>query len=54
MTPSNDLLEEVAGAILDGTPVDWRLIDSARPADRPGLIEQLKTLATLRHATPND
>jgi hypothetical protein len=41
-------LEDVAGAILDGTGVDWPSVDSgADPAEQP-LIEQLKTLAKLR------
>src|SRR5262245_54056113 len=50
MTRPNDLLEEVAGAILDGTAVDWQVIDSSTGEIDEGLIEQLKTLATLRHA----
>ena len=29
MRPSDDLLDEVADAILDGTPIDWRGIDSS-------------------------
>ena len=42
------LLEDLAGAILDGTPVDWNRVDSlAEQADRP-LVEQLKTLAAMR------
>jgi hypothetical protein len=41
------LLEDVAGAILDGTPVDWSSIESrAEQTDQP-LVEQLKTLAAL-------
>jgi serine/threonine protein kinase/tetratricopeptide (TPR) repeat protein len=42
------LLEDVAGAILDGTAVDWNGVDSrAEQFERP-VIEQLKTLAALR------
>jgi serine/threonine protein kinase len=51
MRRSDEVLEEVAGAILDGTPVDWRVIDSSTGEIDQGLIEQLKTLATLRHAS---
>jgi serine/threonine-protein kinase len=47
VTPPSDL-EGVAGAILDGAPVDWVRVDAeAAPTDRP-LIDQLKTLAALR------
>jgi serine/threonine-protein kinase len=43
-------LDDVAGAILDGTPVDWNSVDSvAEQTDQP-LVEQLKTLAALRLA----
>jgi TolB-like protein/tetratricopeptide (TPR) repeat protein/predicted Ser/Thr protein kinase len=44
-------LEEVAGAILDGTAVDWNSIDGLVETADPQLIEQLKTLATLRRMT---
>lgn len=47
MSPA-PLFEDVAGAILDGTPVDWNSIDSSvEETDQP-LVEQLKTLAALR------
>jgi TolB-like protein/Tfp pilus assembly protein PilF len=36
-------LDDIAGAILDGMPVDWSLVD-----EDDVLIEQLKTLETLR------
>ncbi len=42
------LLEEVAGAILDGTPVEWAQIESCAAQTDPALIAQLRTLATLR------
>jgi eukaryotic-like serine/threonine-protein kinase len=42
------LLEEVAGAILDGTPIDWARIESRTEQTEKALVEQLKTLATLR------
>ena len=36
-------LDDIADAILDGTPIDWSHVDI-----NPGLLEQLKTLETLR------
>ena len=41
-------LDDVADAILDGTPVDWGCLDSAGGATDPELIEQLKTLAAVK------
>ena len=46
MKPSS--LEDVAGAILDGTAVDWPSVDSGSNQTESPLIEQLKTLAKLR------
>ena len=43
-------LDEVADAILDGTPVDWDRLDSAEGATDQELIEQLKTLAAVKLA----
>lgn len=44
---SEALVAELAGAVLDGTPVDWAAAESrADEADRP-LIEQLRVMATL-------
>jgi hypothetical protein len=40
-------LDELAGAILDGTSVDWRTVQSlANETERP-LVEELHVLATL-------
>jgi len=48
VTPHDTLLDEVADAILDGTPIDWADVDSrADPAAR-ALIDELRTLALLR------
>jgi serine/threonine-protein kinase len=44
-TPS---LEDVAGAIIDGTPVDWNSVDSSVDLNDQTLVQQLKTLAALR------
>jgi hypothetical protein len=41
-------LDDVAGAILDGTAVDWPGVDSGSDQTESPLIEQLKTLAKLR------
>jgi serine/threonine-protein kinase len=40
-------LDAIADAILDGTPIDWRSVDSANLPDK-AFVEQLKTLAGLR------
>ena len=44
----DELLEQVAGAILDGTPIDWAGIESRTQDSDKALVEQLKTLAALR------
>jgi serine/threonine protein kinase/Tfp pilus assembly protein PilF len=44
---SEELLVEVAGAVLDGTPIDWAAVElRADEADRP-LIEQLRVMANV-------
>jgi len=40
-------LDGIADAILDGTPIDWRSVDTADLPDK-AFVEQLKTLAALR------
>lgn len=40
-------LDGIADAILDGTPIDWRSVDTEDLADK-AFVEQLKTLAALR------
>jgi serine/threonine-protein kinase len=40
-------LDGIADAILDGTPIDWRCVDTEDLPDK-ALVEQLKTLAALR------
>jgi eukaryotic-like serine/threonine-protein kinase len=45
---SEPLFDEVAAAILDGTAIDWTGVDSRVGREDQPLIEQLKTLATLR------
>ena len=43
-------LDGIADAILDGTPIDWRSVDSPDLPDK-AFVEQLKTLAALRSAS---
>ncbi len=47
MDANERTLDELAGAILDGTSVDWRTVQSiANETERP-LVEELHFLATL-------
>ena len=47
---NSPLVDDVAGAILDGTPVDWNGVDSGADPSEQQVIAQLKTLAALRLA----
>jgi serine/threonine-protein kinase len=49
VTPPDTLLDDVADAVLDGTPIDWSEVDSRAGADR-ALLDELKALAGLRLA----
>jgi serine/threonine protein kinase/tetratricopeptide (TPR) repeat protein len=44
---SEPSLDELAGAILDGTSVDWRTIQSTASETERSLVEELRALATL-------
>jgi eukaryotic-like serine/threonine-protein kinase len=47
MTPSERLLDELADAVLDGTPIDWTAAESAAdPVARP-LVRHLELLASV-------
>ena len=47
MDASEPALDDLAGAILDGTSVDWQRVDaSAKETERP-LLDELRVLATL-------
>ena len=47
MAVSEGLVAELAGAVLDGTPIDWAAAESsADEADR-ALLEHLRVMATL-------
>ena len=47
MASSEGLVPDLAGAVLDGTPIDWPAVESsADEANRP-LLAQLRVLATL-------
>jgi serine/threonine-protein kinase len=47
-------LDEIADAILDGTPVDWSSLDLSEAATDQALVAQLKTLETLRRGRMRD
>ena len=47
MDASEPSLDELAGAILDGTSVDWRTIQSTASETERSLVEELCVLATL-------
>ena len=47
MNPKPPPLDGIADAILDGTPIDWRSVDTEDLPDK-ALVEQLKTLSALR------
>ena len=51
MTAPDGLLEGVASAILDGTPIDWAEVESRAEQKDRSLLEQLRLLATLRTVT---
>lgn len=51
MTAPDGVLDDVAGAILDGTPIDWAEVESRSDQTERSLLEQLKLLATLRTIT---
>ena len=48
--PADRLLEEVADAILDGSPIDWADVESRAAHTDRVLFEELKTLSVLRLA----
>ena len=45
---SKPALDDIADAILDGTPIDWPRVDTEDVPDK-AFVEQLKTLAALRN-----
>ena len=45
---SNPALDDIADAILDGTPIDWPSVDTDDVPDK-ALVGQLKTFAALRN-----
>ena len=47
MVPAEESVHELAGAILDGSPIDWQLADSGAGDTDRTLIEQLRVLAAL-------
>ena len=49
MTGADELLEDVAAAILDGTPIDWDSIGSKVDESNRSILARLKLLATVRN-----
>ena len=47
MDASEPTVADLAAAILDGTPVDWRTVQSTANETERQLLEQLRVLATL-------
>ena len=45
--PAETSLADLAGAILDGTPVDWQLADSGADEYDRSLLNQLRVLAAV-------
>ena len=49
--PDDDrLLDDVADAILDGTPIDWAAVESHAGSHRRALLDRLRVLAVLADA----
>ena len=49
MPPDDDLLEHVADAILDGTPIDWAAVESRTDGTSRGVLGRLRVLSQLAH-----
>ena len=49
MTGADELLEDVAAAILDGTPIDWDSLESKVHEPDQSMLARLKLLATVRN-----
>ncbi len=47
MVPAEESVHELAGAILDGSPIDWQLADSCAGETDRTLLEQLRVLAAI-------
>jgi tetratricopeptide (TPR) repeat protein len=45
--PAEQLVDELAGAILDGAPIDWAAVESSADGDARVLVRQLKVLAAV-------
>jgi tetratricopeptide (TPR) repeat protein len=45
--PPDQLVDELAGAILDGAPIDWAVVESSADGDARVLVRQLKVLAAV-------
>ena len=47
MLPSEQLVDDLADAILDGTPIDWAAAESSSDGTAPLLVTQLRVLAAV-------
>ena len=47
MLPSDRLVDDLADAILDGTPIDWEAAESSPEGTRRPLLRQLRVLAAV-------
>ena len=55
MLPSDQLVDDLADAILDGTPIDWAAAESSSEGTARPLVRQLRVLAAvaeLHRGTP--
>jgi serine/threonine-protein kinase len=47
VAPNDAQIHELAGAVLDGTPIDWTAVESTADPDDRAAIEQLKLMAAV-------
>ena len=50
MLPSEQLVDDLADAILDGTPIDWAAAESSPDGTARPLVSQLRVLAAVADA----
>ena len=54
MSDDPQALEEIAGAILTGEPVDWTGVGAAASSADRAVLEQLRVVSSLADAHPTD
>ena len=52
MRPGEQLLDDLADAILDGTPIDWAAAESNSDGTARPLVSQLRVLAAVDEHQP--